>query len=70
MREAGPLKRQPKILKAKLTQGDHEARVYSDQMVLVIVRLEAAPHERQSKTLKGELENNSRNPRDLIGKLA
>jgi hypothetical protein len=39
-------------------------------MVLVMVRQEAGPRERQPKTLKGELENNSRKPRDLVRKLA
>jgi hypothetical protein len=31
-------------------------------MVLVMARWEAGPHERQLKTLKGELENNPRFP--------
>jgi hypothetical protein len=36
-------------------------------MVLVMVRWwEAEPSVRQPKTPKGELENNSRNPRDLV----
>jgi hypothetical protein len=39
-------------------------------MVLTMVRREAGPHERLPKTLEGKLENNSRKPRDLIGKLA
>jgi hypothetical protein len=39
-------------------------------MVLVMVRQEAEPHERQPKTLKVESENNSRNPRDVARKLA
>jgi hypothetical protein len=39
-------------------------------MVLVIARQEARPDEWQPKTLKGELENNSRKPRDLVGKMA
>jgi hypothetical protein len=39
-------------------------------MVLVMAKQEAGPLERQLKTLKGELENNSRKPRDLIRKLA
>jgi hypothetical protein len=39
-------------------------------MVLVMVRKEPRPHERQPKTLRGELENNSRKPRDLVRKLA
>jgi hypothetical protein len=37
-------------------------------MVLVMARWEAGPHERWLKMLKGELENNSRKPRDLVGK--
>jgi hypothetical protein len=47
-------------------KGGHQARVRLDQMVLVIARLKAAPHERWPKTLKGELKNNSRQPRDLV----
>jgi hypothetical protein len=39
-------------------------------MVLLMARREAGPHERWPKALKGELENNSRKPRDLIGKMA
>jgi hypothetical protein len=39
-------------------------------MVLMMVRREAGPRERQTKLLKGEFKNNSRNPRDLVGKLA
>jgi hypothetical protein len=39
-------------------------------MVLVMARWEAGPHERWLKMLKGELENNSRKPRDLVGKQA
>jgi hypothetical protein len=39
-------------------------------MVLGIIRQEAGPHERRPKTLNGELENNSRNPNDLVRKLA
>jgi hypothetical protein len=39
-------------------------------VVLVIVRRKAGPHERRIKTLKGELENNSRNPTGLVGKKA
>jgi hypothetical protein len=34
-----------------------------------MTRREAGTYERQSKALKGELENNSRKPRDLVGKL-
>jgi hypothetical protein len=39
-------------------------------MVLVMARLEAGPHERWPRVLKRELENNSRDPRDLVRKLA
>jgi hypothetical protein len=39
-------------------------------MVLMIARREAGPCERWPKMLKRELENNSRKPRDLFGKLA
>jgi hypothetical protein len=39
-------------------------------MVLGRIRREAGPCERQPKTLKGELENNTRKPEDLIRKLA
>jgi hypothetical protein len=35
------------------TQGDHQARVHSDQMVLVAVRQEAGPGRWRPKTLKG-----------------
>jgi hypothetical protein len=38
-------------------------------MVLMMVWLMAGPGERLLKTLKGELKNNSRNPRDLVRKL-
>jgi hypothetical protein len=39
-------------------------------MVLVMARREAGPHERLPKTFKGELENNRRQPKDLVKKLA
>jgi hypothetical protein len=39
-------------------------------MVLVKFRREAGPRERQPQTFKGELEENSRNLRDLVRKLA
>jgi hypothetical protein len=39
-------------------------------MLLVMVRQETGHHERRLKTFKGELENNSRKPRELIRKLA
>jgi hypothetical protein len=38
-------------------------------MVLRILRQERGPLSRRPKMLKGELENNSRKPRDLVGKL-
>ncbi len=64
--DACPQERRPKVLKTKLTRGDHLVRVHSDQMVLVMVRWEAGPREKQPKMLKGELENNSRKPRGLV----
>jgi hypothetical protein len=39
-------------------------------MVLVMVMREAGPHKRQPTMLKGELENNFRKPRNIVGKLA
>jgi hypothetical protein len=39
-------------------------------MVLMMARQEVKPCERWLKTLKGQLENNSRKPRDLVGRLA
>jgi hypothetical protein len=47
----------------------NQARVHSDQMLLVITRQEAGPHESWPKGLKRELDNNSRKPRYLVGKL-
>jgi hypothetical protein len=38
-------------------------------MVIMMARREAVPLERWPKLLKGELENNPRKPRDLVGKL-
>jgi hypothetical protein len=43
--------------------GRHQARIHSDQTVLMMTR--ARP-----KTLKGELENNSRKLMDLVRKQA
>jgi hypothetical protein len=37
-------------------------------MVLMMARQEAGPCDRSPKVLKGELENNSRNLRDLVKK--
>jgi hypothetical protein len=37
-------------------------------MILVMARREAVPHERLPETLKGELKNNCRKPRDLVRK--
>jgi hypothetical protein len=42
----------------------------STLMVLVMVMREAGPHERQPTMLKGELGNNFRKPRNIVGKLA
>jgi hypothetical protein len=52
-------------LKAK---GNYQARVHSDQTVLMIVRQEAGPVAWWLKTLKWELENNSGQPGDLTEK--
>jgi hypothetical protein len=49
-------------------KGDYQARVHSNQMVLTIVWREAGPVARWPKTLKWELENNSRQPKDLTEK--
>ncbi len=35
----------------------HQAQVHSDQMVFVMARRKAGPHERWPQKLKGELEN-------------
>ncbi len=56
--------------KLSLLKVSLQAWVHSDQMVLVMVRLEAEPHERRPKTFKGELENNARKSSDLVWKLA
>jgi hypothetical protein len=69
--EAGPHERWPKALKTELAQGGHQARVHSDKMVLMMARQEAGPRDEWwTKTLKKKLENSSRKPRDLVGKLA
>jgi hypothetical protein len=39
-------------------------------MVLVMASQAAGHRERQSKALKEEFENNTRKPRELVGKLA
>jgi hypothetical protein len=39
-------------------------------MVLMMASQEPGPPERWPKVLKGELENNSRKPKDLVRKLA
>jgi hypothetical protein len=44
--------RRPRHLKPSKLNGDHQARVHPDQMVLMMVRQEAGPHERQPKMLK------------------
>ncbi len=50
----------------KLAHGGHQIQVHSDKMGFVMTRQEARPHKRWPKTLKGQLENNSRKPRDLV----
>ncbi len=50
------------------TKRNYQARVHSDQMVLEIFRCEAGPVAWWPKMLKWELENNSRQPRDLTEK--
>jgi hypothetical protein len=54
--------------KLSLLRGNHQARVHSDQMVLVMIRWEAGPGERWPTTLKGQLESDFRNPGDLVRK--
>jgi hypothetical protein len=39
-------------------------------MVLMVIMQKARPRERRPKTLKGELENNSRKTQALVRKLA
>ncbi len=56
-------------LTGNMLKGNHQARVHSDQMVLVAVRREAGlvgpkPSGGQRRS-RGELENSSRQPRDL-----
>jgi hypothetical protein len=55
-REAGPQERRPKSLKAKLTQGDHQAQVHSDQLAdrrLDLIRgCQRGSRERWKKTLE------------------
>jgi hypothetical protein len=60
--EAGLREKRPKALKTKLAQVGHHDRVHSDQVVLVMARREAGPHQRWPKVLKGEMENNSGKP--------
>jgi hypothetical protein len=56
VRQRGPQKRRPRVLKTKPTSGSNPLR--SD--VSCEGQWEAGPREGQLKTLKGELENNSR----------
>jgi hypothetical protein len=49
--EAGPHERRPNsraTLSQAKTKGNYQARVHSDQIVLVMARWEAGPHERRS----------------------
>jgi hypothetical protein len=62
--ESGPHERQSKALKTKLAKGGEAIRLESTQIIMMAGR-EARPCERPPKMLKGELENNSRKPRDL-----
>jgi hypothetical protein len=57
--EAGSHKRSQKVLKTKLTHGE------SSGLGPLKSEGSAGPYERQLKTLKGKLEDNSRKPRDL-----
>jgi hypothetical protein len=50
-------------------KGDCSDCVHSDQKVLVMVKQEAEPHERWPRMLKGDMENNSTKPSDLVAKL-
>jgi hypothetical protein len=54
---------------SKLCQLRGGIRLESTQ-IFVMARREAGPSERWPKMLKGELENTSRKPRDLVRKLA
>ncbi len=56
--------------KTNLAQGGPSGLVHADQMILVMARREDGPWKRWPKTLEGELENNSRQQRNLIRKLA
>ncbi len=51
-------------------KGDCSDCVHSDQKALVMAKQEAGPHERWPRMLKGDMENNSTKPRDLVAKLA
>jgi hypothetical protein len=59
------LRKVAKALKTKLTQGGPSGSSLLRSDVLVMARQEAGPYETLPKMLKGELENNSRKPRDL-----
>ncbi len=47
-------------------KGDYQAQVHSGQVVLVVVRQGAGPHERWPKILKESLENDFRQLKDLL----
>ncbi len=68
--DAGPCEKQPKALKTKLAQGgpSDSSPLRSDGSH--DGKAGVGPRERWPKTLKGELENNSRKPRALVRKLA
>jgi hypothetical protein len=65
--EAGPW---PKALKTKLSHGGHQTQAHSEQIVLMMARWEATPHEKRTKGLKRDLESYSKKPSELVGKLA
>ncbi len=66
-REARPRERHQRRSKLSYSRGGHHAGVHSDQIGLMMATQEAGPCERRPQTLKGEMENKSRKPADLIG---
>ncbi len=46
-------------------KGGHQARIHSEQIVLMMARREAEPRLWWPNVLIGELENNSRKPKEL-----
>jgi hypothetical protein len=66
--EAGPHERQPKAPKTKVAQGGPLGSSPLRSVGSLMVMREAGPLERWPKKLKGELQNNSRKPRELVKK--